>query len=125
MRLGFITGLLACLFARNCVAASPAILLTNIPAYGSFTDLSGLVLGVEPAAHRVAVFIYVPGYGWVTKPTCADPLTSIQPDGSWTADITTGGSDHLATRVAALLVGTNYAQPCVAGAANLPTNVFA
>jgi hypothetical protein len=125
MRLGFITGLLACLFARNCVAASPAILLTNIPAYGSFTDLSGLVLGVEPAAHRVAVFIYVPGYGWVTKPTCADPLTSIQPDGSWTADITTGGSDQLATRVAALLVGTNYAQPCVAGAANLPTNVFA
>jgi hypothetical protein len=71
------------------------------------------------------VFIYVPGYGWVTKPTCAQPLTLIQPDGSWSADITTGGSDPLATRIAALLVSTNYSQPCVLGANVLPTNVFA
>jgi hypothetical protein len=67
----------------------------------------------------------VPGYGWVTKPTCAQPLTVIQPDGSWSADITTGGSDQLATRIAALLVSTNYSEPCVEGAAALPTNVFA
>jgi hypothetical protein len=73
----------------------------------------------------VAVFIYVPDYGWVTKPTCAQPLTQVQPDGSWSADITTGGSDPLATRIAALLVSTNYSQPCVQGAAVLPTNVFA
>ena len=78
-----------------------------------------------PAAHRVAVFIFVPGAGWYTKPTCAQPLTPIQANGSWTADITTGGSDPLATRIAALLVSTNYNQPCVLDAVSLPTNVTA
>jgi hypothetical protein len=67
----------------------------------------------------------VPGYGWVSKPTCAQPLTTIASNGSWTANITTGGSDNLATRVAALLVGANYNQPCVQGLSFLPTNVFA
>ncbi|PYJ05700.1 MAG: hypothetical protein DME25_07995 [Verrucomicrobia bacterium] len=106
-------------------AAAPAIILTNLPPYGSSADVGGLVLGVASDAYRVAVFIYVPGYGWVSKPTCAQPLSVIQSNGSWTADITTGGSDTNATRIAALLVSTNYNLPCVDGAAFLPTNVFA
>ena len=85
----------------------PSVLITNLPAYGSFDQLGGIVLEAVPASYRIAVFIYVPGYGWVSKPTCAEPLTIIQADGSWAADITTGGSDQLATRVAALLVSTN------------------
>ena len=84
-----------------------------------------MVLGVNPAACRVAVFINVPPYGWYSKPTCAQALTPIQPDGSWSADITTGGADTNATRIAALLVSTNYNQPCVLGDPYLPTNVFA
>ena len=104
--------------------ASPAVVITNLPAYGSFDNLGGIVLEASPASNAIAVFIYVPGYGWVTKPTCAAPLTVIQPDGSWTADITTGGSDQFATRVAALLVGTNYSEPCVDGASVLPTNSY-
>ena len=76
--------------------------------------------------NAVAVYIYVPGYGWVTKPTCAQPLTTIQPNGSWSANITTGGAGDLtATRIAALLVSTNYNQPCVLGLADLPTNAYA
>jgi len=104
--------------------ATPSVLITNLPAYGSFDQLSGIVLEAVPASYRIAVFIYVPGYGWVSKPTCAEPLTIIQADGSWTADITTGGSDQLATRLAALLVSTNYAEPCVDGATVLPGNVY-
>ena len=114
--------------AASCLgasAAAPAVIITNLPVYGSSDNLGGIVLNASPAACSVAVFIYVPGYGWVTKPTCAQPLTVIQPDGSWTADITTGGSDPLATRIAALLVSTNYSLPCMQGAAALPTNVFA
>jgi hypothetical protein len=61
----------------------------------------------------------------VTKPTCAQPLTTIQPNGSWSANITTSDSDTNATRVAALLVSTNYNQSCVLGLANLPTNAYA
>jgi len=85
-------------------ATLPGILITNLPAYNTLQNVSGLVYGTNPGSLAVAVFIYVPGYGWGTKPTCAQPLTTVRPDGSWTADITTGGTDTLATRVAALLV---------------------
>ena len=109
----------------RCDAETPLILITNLPAYGSTSHLAGVALNANPATNAVAVCIYVPGYGWVTKPTCAQPLTTIQTNGSWSASITTGGSDVDATRVAALLVSTNYSQSCVLGLANLPTNVYA
>jgi hypothetical protein len=80
-------------------------------------------LDASPAAYRVAVFIYVPGAGWWSKPYCDPQLTLIQPDGSWTADITIGGADEFATKITTLLVGTNYAEPCVMGPPALPTNV--
>ncbi|HEX4348916.1 MAG TPA: glycoside hydrolase family 16 protein [Verrucomicrobiae bacterium] len=100
-------------------------MITNLPAYGTTASLQGCVLGANPATQSVAVFIYVPGYGWVTKPTCAQPLTAIQSNGSWSANITTGGaSDTLATRVAALLVSNYYNQPCVTGLSALPTNIY-
>ena len=111
--------------AANAGAATPGILITNLPAYNTLQRVSGLVYGTNSASLAVAVFIYVPGYGWVTKPTCAQPLTAVQPDGSWTADITTGGTDALATRIAALLVSKSYSQPCVAGSSVLSTNIYA
>ena len=104
---------------------APAIVLTNVPLFGSFDDLSGIVVDAAPAAHRVAVFIYVPSAGWWSKPYCDLPLTAIRPDGSWTADITTGGVDEFATKITALLVSTDYNEPCVKGPATLPTNVTA
>src|SRR5262249_2632448 len=104
-------------------AASPQILLTNVPPFGSSADLQGSVAGVNPAACRVAVFIFIPGAGWWSKPFCSPQLTVIQTDGSWTTDITTGGSDDQATKITALLVSTNYNQPCVLGASSLPANV--
>jgi len=106
-------------------SAAPAIIITNLSASNTTNDLLGLVENVNPSAYSVAVFIFVPGYGWVSKPTCAQPLTTIRTNDSWSADITTGGSDAQATRIAALLVHTNYNEACVQGAANLPTNVFA
>src|SRR5258707_12420581 len=107
--------LLACgICAGN---AAPSIEITNVPAFGSFDNLGGRVVGVSPAAYSVAVFIYVPGPGWYSKPYCSPQITALQPDTSGTADITTGGSDQYATRVTALLVGTNYSQPCVQGPA--------
>lgn len=105
--------------------ASPSILLTNVPAFGSQDDLSGLVVDAAPASYAVAVFIYVPNAGWWSKPYCDPQLTPIRPDGSWTADITTGGADAQATKITALLVSTNYSQPCVLGLASLPTDVTA
>jgi len=105
--------------------AAPGMIITSLPAFGTSDNMAGMVSGVNPAACRVAVFIEVPPYGWYSKPTCAQALTGIQPDGSWSTDITTGGADSNATRIAALLVSTNYDQPCVLGEPFLPTNVFA
>jgi hypothetical protein len=104
---------------------APAILLTNVPPYGSFDNLSGIVVDAAPSAHRVAVFIYVASAGWWSKPYCDLQLTVVRPDGTWTADITTGGVDEFATRITALLVSTNYNEACVMGPALLPTNVTA
>jgi hypothetical protein len=118
----------AVLFLAGCSGkshATPGIVITNLPAFGSSDNLGGEVWGADPTAYRVAVFINVPPYGWYSKPTCAQALTPIQPDGNWSADITTGGMDTNATRIAALLVSTNYNQPCVLGEPFLPTNVFA
>ena len=105
-------------------AATPSLVITNLPAYGSTDPLAGLALNVNPSACAVAAYIYVPGYGWVTKPTCAQPLAAIQPDGTWSANITTGGADSNATRIAAFLVPTNFSQPCVLGASALPENIY-
>ena len=86
--------LFALLFTSGFVSgdAAPILLITNLPAYGSINDLKGKVLNANPATQAVALFIYVPGYGWVSKPTCGQPLTTIQTDGSWSAGITTGSA---------------------------------
>ena len=107
-------------------AVSPAVIITNLPAYGTTDTLKGYVIGANPATQAMAVFIYVPGYGWVNKPFCTPLLVPIQADGSWSANITTGGAgDTTATRIAAMLVNTNYNQGCIAGLSTLPTNVYA
>src|ERR1035438_132752 len=82
--------------------AADSVVFTSVPPYGSQSNLFGKVSGVNPVNYRVAVLIYIDGAGWFTKPTCATPLTTIQADGTWTADITTGGVDSNASRIAAL-----------------------
>lgn len=113
--------------AARAIAATPAIVITNLPAYGATTgNLSGYIQNADPATNDVAVFIYVAG-AWYSKPNCASHLTPIQSDGSWTADITTSSSDKIATEIAAFLVPTNYNLPCVNGdtALTIPTQAEA
>jgi hypothetical protein len=100
--------------------------ITFLPPYGSFLDLQGKVscIGVTPGTHHVTVYIRVSG-GWWTKPYFISPLTTIRSDGTWTADITTGGSDQLATEIAAFLVPNGYTPPLMAGAAVLPQELYA
>jgi hypothetical protein len=112
----------ACSAAVDALAAS-SVEFTDVPPYGSFDNLQGKVHGVNTASNRVAVFIYVNGAGWFAKPTCAAPLTTIQPDGTWTADITTGGSDQNATQIAAYVVPASFSHPCVTNAFCIPDTV--
>lgn len=53
-------------------------------------DLTGVALNVEPSSHRIAAFIFLPGMGWFSKPTCSNLLTRIESDGSFRLDVTTG-----------------------------------
>ena len=106
-------------------AAAPEILITDLPRCQSTNQLSGLVRGVSPNTCRVATFTYSSAEGWNTKSfDSATSLTPIQPDGTWATDITSGGSDTNATRIAALLVRANFNYPLVRGAATLSTNLL-
>lgn len=102
-----------------CVAD---IEFTYVPPYGSFDDLQGQVSCVAPENYKVAVYIY--SYGWWNKPYWDAPLTPIQPDGTWTTDITTGSGDELATQIAAFLVPNGYAPPEMHGEQPLPPELY-
>ena len=91
-----------------------------IPPYGSSLDLEGRVQNANPADYRVAVYIFVEGSGWWTKPSFAEPLTAIQSDSTWTCDITTGGSDIYAIKIHAFLLPNGVYPPLVSGLASLP-----
>ena len=110
-------------FIFSC-AAGPEILITNVPQYRSTNYLAGLVHGVNPGACRVALFTYSRAAGWTTKSSSSDWLIPIQSNGSWKTDISTGGSDANATRIATLLVNADFKYPVVPGAATLSTNLF-
>lgn len=103
--------------------AAPALTLTHVPPYGSEENLAGRAEDVVFADHRVAAYVFIGG--WWTKPTFAGAQTPIQPDGSWTCDITTGGSDRYATKVAAFLVPASFPPPQAAGALELPAELYA
>jgi exo-beta-1,3-glucanase (GH17 family) len=98
----------------------PEIQFVYVPPYGSFDYLKGQVWHVQPADYKVAVYIRV-GSGWWTKPTWAAPLTSINCDGTWTCNITTGGNDHIANTIAAYLLPNGYDPPSASGDSVLPT----
>ena len=98
---------------------SPAIGFTYVPPCGSTNNLEGRVQNITPDDYRVAVYIKV-GIGWWNKPTWTEPLTPIQPDGSFTCDITTGGNDPNATEIIAYLVPNGYTPPKMSGECVLP-----
>lgn len=97
----------------------PGIKLTSVPAYGTFHHLSGIVIDAPPSAFRVIVCIKVAGCWWV-KPFRDAPLTPIRADGTFTAEVVTGGNDDKATELCALLVPADYWPPDVAGSRTLP-----
>jgi exo-beta-1,3-glucanase (GH17 family) len=100
-----------------------AIEFTSIPPIGSSDDLRGQVWHVAPGDHGVAVYIKVLG-GWWTKPFWNNPVTSINCDGSWVCDITTGGEDPQATDIAAFLIPLTYTPPAATWAGVLPPELY-
>jgi hypothetical protein len=106
----------------RCDVGDAVIELTHVPPCGSFERLEGRAICAVPSDFKVAVFIEVRG-GWWTKPCWARPLTLINPDGSWSCDITTGGVDEEATEIAAFLVPNAYSPPLLSGQSSLPAEL--
>lgn len=102
---------------------TPAVIFTHVPAYGSSEDLEGRVECLDPGAHRIALYIDVFGRWW-NKPYWDQPTVEIAPDGTWSADITTGGYDSLATQIAAFAVPATYEVPELHGGGVLPQEVY-
>ena len=104
-------------------AGRPVLDLTSVPPLSSSDNLTGRAWHVRPAKHRVAVYIRVAG-NWWTKPTAASPYTALKSNGAWTCDITSGGADPTAGKIAAFLVASTYSPPVLLGAASLRPELY-
>jgi len=106
------------------------LVFTQIPAWGSSDFLQGKVYNVNPANYQITLVILVEGLGWYSKPYCDQSLTyaipvPLNPDGTWSASITTGGVDPTAIKIAGYLIPTSYTPPCTLAASGLPEAVAA
>lgn len=99
--------------------SAPAIGLTYVPKYGNNGSLRGRVLNASSNDFVVAVYIMVDGLWW-SKPYWDSPVTKINDDGTWVCDITTGGIDETATRIAVYLIPADYKPSLVSGNFQLP-----
>ena len=91
----------------TCPSDLPAIQITNAPPFDFGGNLVGNVSNVNPADYQVGVLLFVPGLGWYSKPYCEPLFTTINSDGTWSANVDTGGVDYTATKYAAYLVPLN------------------
>ncbi len=90
------------------------IVFTHVPPYGSHENLSGKLVGYMPSAYRIAAYIHV-GSGWWTKPTFDAPTVPVMANGDFTIDITTGGVDETATRIATFAIPAGVTPPIASG----------
>jgi hypothetical protein len=106
------------------VASADLLEFTYVPPYGSTEDLQGRVSMVDPGSHMVAVYIYIEGLGWWTKPILPCVGLPVHPDSSWLADITTSVDDEYASAICAFLLPLGPVCPSVAGEDELPDEIF-
>jgi exo-beta-1,3-glucanase (GH17 family) len=111
------------------VMGAPGVRFLSIPSNGSDQDwVSGIAEDAAPADFAVVVYNQVGSAWWGPKPTFADPLTAIRPDGFWDTLFVTGGSDDEATQFAAYIVPQEIVQagvmpPELHGATTLPSSL--
>ena len=103
-------------------ATEPAIEFTHVPPYCSFENLKGRVWNVNLTDYKVCVYIYAGG--WWTKPYRSYPDTPIDDDENWKCDITTGGIDETATRIAAFLTPKEKECKLMSGQQKLPQVIY-
>jgi hypothetical protein len=87
--------------------AKPTIKLIDVPEFGNrLKNLKGYVENVDSSAYSVLIFTL--NDKWEVKPYESKPLTPLRNDGSWKCDITTNSGDHLAKKIAAFVVPSDF-----------------
>jgi exo-beta-1,3-glucanase (GH17 family) len=103
---------------------SPQLQFTFVPPTGSNQYLQGMALHVAAIDYNIVVYIHVGSNGWWVKPYFNAPLTAVNCDGSWTANIVTGGNDADADQIAAFLIPNGYNPPALGGSGSLPQELY-
>lgn len=114
------------LLLASAPSDAQTIEITSLPAYGELGSLTGQVSGVNPATHHVATYIQIEGLGWWTKPTLASPTVPIAGNGSFSADVGTGGPASLdghATIFCVALLPTSTFPPTVSQSGRIPASL--
>lgn len=102
------------------------IQITELPTYG----VDGLIRGkvtdvVDFTQYRVAPYIQIEGSGWWTKPTDANPTVPINTtDGTFEADVATGGIDNRATIFFVGLIPAGQTPHLAHGAGRVPADLM-
>jgi hypothetical protein len=92
------------------------ISLTSYPECGNTANITGIISGTTHYEnYKVITYIFIDGYGWVTKPFTDTPKTPINTDGTFEIDITTGGIDDLAEIIYIGVCRNNADIPVVQG----------
>ena len=77
---------------QHKTSSAPLVEFTVVPGWATTGLLEGKVHNTTLYDHGIAVYIYIAeAGGWWIKPTSSEPLTVIQTDSSFSANIVTGG----------------------------------
>jgi len=106
----------------NNIINSDALKIDYIPVIGSFDNIKGHVNFLPACGYSIAAYIKVGGVWW-TKPFLSAPTVSIQCNGKWSLDYTTGGSDQLATDFCLFLIPGSYVPPSCFGCVTIAPDV--
>lgn len=110
--------------------ADPVIEIDSLPPYATEGFLGGRVSGADPSQHHVAAYLHIDGLGWFTKPTLLQPTVPIAPDlstpdpldGTFAADVVSGGIDDRAILYCAALFPLAQPPPTVVGGPRIPSS---
>ncbi len=110
--------------AARSQADPPGLVITSIPDFGDrgTTILRGRVSNLSPdkyGDYKLAMLVGFEGLGYYSKPFCNPLFTPINTDGSWSANIVTGGVDELASVIVVYLMRAGFQTTCVLGGSNL------
>ncbi len=92
-------------------ASAQTIEINGLPPAGAAGQIVGSVSGVDFSTHEVAAYLHIDGGGWWTKPSLGMPTVPINPDGTFSVNIGTGGIDEFASTYAVSVVPTGTTPP--------------